>query len=217
MSQRTNKIIFWIGGLLIIGLLIFGLRFYVEKGKKIPVLSPEVINNYYKDCRIYLGESQILEDSQIVIPHQVFCKLEKGKVQLMPANKIDIYPGDFIIEIVDAPKFFTQEYFDSKNLNLDLQEKIILSQDKVEFCVSYGPYYKESSLVLLPNIFQSPKILNKTALACQEMNIQHLKPISVMGTIPKNTQDQPFGLAILLPNADNVSYTTLYSEFVEIK
>jgi len=217
MSQKTNKIILWLGVLLIIGLLIFGLRFYIEKGKKVSVLSPEAINNYYKDCRIYLEEARVKDDDQAVIIPQVFCKVVNNKIVLMPDGDIDIHPGDFVIAIVDVQKLFTENYFNSRNLVLSSQQKNTLIQGKAQFCVSYGPYNEESPLILLPNIFQSPKILDKTAIACQVMSLKYLSPVSIIGTIPRNTQGQPFGLSILLPNKDNVSYTTLYRKFVQIK
>ena len=119
--------------------------------------------------------------------------------------------------MIDTPKLFTQEYFDLKNASFNSQQKIPLPKDKINFCVSYGPYDEKSPLTLLPSIFQPPKILNKTVLACQEMALQYLSPISIIGTIPQDTQNQPFGLSILIPNKDNVSYTTLYSGFINIK
>lgn len=214
MSQKTNKIILFISILLLAIFIIWVVRFYK------PQISNKItrsLEDYYKDCRVYLREPQTLKNGQIVLPPQVFCKIIDDKITLLKIDEVEIHPGDFVIEIVDTPKFFTQEYFDLRNSNLSAEQKLTLPKDKVNFCVSYGPYKEESLLTLLPNIFQKPEILNNTVLTCQEMSLRYLSPISIIGTIPQNTQDQSFGLSILLPNKDNVSYTTLYSGFVNIK
>jgi len=218
MNQKRNKIIVIISILLLIIFVIWVVRFYK------PQISNKItrsLENYYQDCQVYLREPQTLKNGQNVLPPQVFCKLIDDKVTLLKTDDIEIHPGDFVITIVDTPKLFTQEYFDLKNASFNSQQKIPLPKDKINFCVSYGPYEEESLLTLLPNILQPPKILNKTTLACQEMALQYLSPISVIGTIPQNTQGQPFGLAILIPNNPqdpyNTTYTTLYSGFVNIK
>ena len=214
MNQKRNKIIVIISILLLIIFVIWVVRFYK------PQISNKItrsLEDYYQDCQVYLREPQTLKNGQNVLPPQVFCKLIDDKVTLLKTDDIEIHPGDFVITIVDTPKLFTQEYFDLKNASFNSQQKIPLPKDKINFCVSYGPYDEKSPLTLLPSIFQPPKILNKTVLACQEMALQYLSPISIIGTIPQDTQNQPFGLSILIPNKDNVSYTTLYSGFINIK
>lgn len=209
MSQKRNKIIVLISVLVLIIFVIWLMRFYK------PQISNKItrsLEDYYKDCRVYLREPQTLKDETAIMPPQIFCKVIDDKVTLLKADEIEIYSGDFVITIVDTPRIFTPEYFKLKNLDLSL-----LPQDKIKFCVSYGPYDSQSLLTLLPNIFQSPKILNKTVMACQAISLKYLSPISIIGIIPQNTQGQPFGLSILLPNKDNVSFTTLYLGFVNIK
>lgn len=214
MNQKRNTIIVFISILLLIIFVIWLVRFYK------PQISHKItrsLEEYYKDCRGYLGEPQTLKSGVIIIPPQIFCKVIDDKVVLLKADEIEIHPGDFIITLIDIPQLFTQEYFNLKNSNLSQDQKIALPKDKINFCVSYGPYDAKSLLTLLPNIFQEPKILNNTVIKCQTMSLKYLSPIAIIGTIPQNTQTQPFGASILLPNKDNVSYTTLYSGFVNIK
>ena len=214
MNQKRNKIIVIISILLLIIFVIWVVRFYK------PQISNKItrpLGDYYKDCRVYLREPQTLSNGQIILPPQVFCKLIDDKVTLLKTDDIELHPGDFVITIVDTPKLFTQEYFDLRNKSLNDQQKLVLPKDKVNFCVSYGPYEEKTPLTLLPNIFQPPKILNKTVMACQEMALQYLSPISIIGKIPSDSSAEPLGLSILIPNQDNISYTTLYSGFVNIK
>lgn len=214
MNQKRNKIIVLISVLVLIIFVVWLIKVYkFQTSNKIT----RPLEDYYKECRAYLIEPHTSKNGLIVFPPQVFCKVVNGKVILLDEENIEIHPGDFVITMVDTPRLFTQKYFNLRNLNLSPNQKITLPQDKVKFCVSYGPYEEKSPLNLLPNIFQKPQILNKTVIACQEFPLNFLSPISVMGFIPKDSQEQPFGISILLPNKDNISYTTLYSGFVKIK
>ncbi len=217
MSQKRNKIIFWIGVVFALCLLILGIKFHRTKTQQFS-FSPE---QAYKKCRFYLREPQSLGNGNKAVLPKAICKIVKGEVKLMPIDDPDIRPGDVVIEIIDAQKFFTEEYFRSKHLVLTSREKVAFNQGKVRFCVSYGPYDEKSPLTLLPDIFQSPKILNKTAITCQEISLKYLSPIGVIGRIPSDSSGKPFGLSILIPHnySDiyNTTYTTLFSSFIRVK
>jgi len=228
LPQKNIKILLLISFLIILIIFISLAASHYSKKKDLKTSSvpttiySDTLSNYYRECVGFLGTPQTLSDGRIVKPPQIICKVINNKVNLIPIDQVEIEPGDFVIEVVNASKLFTKEYFDSKNQKLPQNQKLTFSPENETFCVSYGPYVSSTPLVVMPNFyFQSSLIYTDSAISCRTIPLRNLFPIGVMGKISQDMSGKPFGLSILIPNNPQDPYhstfITLYSAFIKIK